>query len=279
MKKGYQGLISLASRAIDLAPTAKMLLSKALEQSQGWRFGSYSLHDEADLAASFLRGKQQSIVIDAGANAGLWSRDLLKQLGARADDAISAVVLVEPNKAHGPDHQLVHRLLPGKVATEWVAVGSTCSEMTLHFDTDTSALASLYARKTEHHGISLNHSQRVSVERLDGICARRGFTRVNWLKLDVEGHELEALKGAEALLSNHAIDAIQFEFGGANIDSRTFVRDFWDLLVVGCGYSLYRLLPRQRLLPLSEYSERLERFVWQNFLACAPGVAPGWPCV
>jgi hypothetical protein len=59
----------------------------------------------------------------------------------------------------------------------------------------------------------------------------------------VHGHELQALEGAAELLRAGRIRAIQFEFGGANVDSRTFFRDFWNLLYGRFGYSLYQILP------------------------------------
>ena len=72
------------------------------------------------------------------------------------------------------------------------------------------------------------------------------------------------------------VDAIMFEFGGCNIDSRTFFKDFWSLLVYQYQFSLYRLLPKQRLQYLSKYSETLEQFNYQNILACAPNIEPKW---
>ncbi len=36
----------------------------------------------------------------------------------------------------------------------------------------------------------------------------------HFLKLDIEGHELAALQGAQKLLSRGAVDVIQFELGG-----------------------------------------------------------------
>ena len=49
------------------------------------------------------------------------------------------------------------------------------------------------------------------------------FSKIDLLKLDVEGHELYLLS-AKKFISK--ISVIQFEFGGCNIDTRTYFRDF-----------------------------------------------------
>ena len=58
------------------------------------------------------------------------------------------------------------------------------------------------------------------------------------IKMDIEGFELFALKGAQEALKGQ-IQLIQFEFGGANIDSRTFFKDFW--LLLSPTFDIYRL--------------------------------------
>lgn len=114
---------------------------------------------------------------------------------------------------------------------------------------------------------------------LDDITEKHGLTEIAFLKLDLEGHELEALKGAYKLLEGKVVRALAFEFGGCNLDSRTFAKDFWHLLVYEHNFKLYRILPGRRLLHLSCYSETLEHFNWQNILACAPHVEPKWPII
>ncbi|WP_343354260.1 FkbM family methyltransferase [Helicobacter mastomyrinus] len=49
-------------------------------------------------------------------------------------------------------------------------------------------------------------------------------------KLDVEGHELDVLNGAKSLFVRVDTDRLTFEFGGCNINMRTFSQDFWCFL-------------------------------------------------
>ena len=99
---------------------------------------------------------------------------------------------------------------------------------------------------------------------LDTLVQNLELEDAQLLKLDVEGHELDALHSATELLAGGHVDAIQFEFGGCHIDARTFLQDFFYLLRT--SFDLYRLL-RDGLRPIADYQERLEVFHTQNLVA------------
>lgn len=75
---------------------------------------------------------------------------------------------------------------------------------------------------------------------------------------------LKVLKGAKDLIGKNSIDFIQFEFGGANIDSRTYFQDFYYLLTP--YYKIYRIL-KDGLIAIDAYKEIYEIFLTTNFLA------------
>lgn len=163
------------------------------------------------------------------------------------------------------------------VAIEQVAIGSGPGQLILYSDTEGSGLSSLYCRDLTHVGAAMALQELVKVRTLDTLVQKHEIDHVAFLKLDLEGHELEALKGAKKnLLDRRAIDAITFEFGGCNIDSRTYFKDFWSLLVYPHQFRFYRLLPKHRLKRIRKYTESLEEFSWQNILAWAPGIEPRW---
>lgn len=81
--------------------------------------------------------------------------------------------------------------------------------------------------------------------------------------MDIEGNELKALQGAEKLLKEGRIRAIQIEFGGCNIDSRTYFRDFWNLLHE--NFEVYRIL-KNGLWKIEQYAEKMECFCNMNYL-------------
>jgi len=134
----------------------------------------------------------------------------------------------------------------------------------LYTNKDGSGLASVYQRKLDHFGISMDKSEEIKLSTIDLYCKKNNIDRINFLKLDIEGHELNALKGAKEMIENKRIDYIQFEFGGCNIDSRTYFQDFYYLLQE--NYNLHRVL-KDGLVKISTYKETYEIFITINYLA------------
>lgn len=134
----------------------------------------------------------------------------------------------------------------------------------LFTDKDGSGLASVYQRKLDHCGISMNKSEEIKLTTLDLYTKTNNINRINFLKLDIEGHELNALIGAKELIRNKQIDYIQFEFGGCHIDSKIYFRDFFMLLKE--NYKIYRVL-KDGLFEIKSYKETYEIFTTINFLA------------
>lgn len=68
-----------------------------------------------------------------------------------------------------------------------------------------------------HHSLSPAHHKRpvgclsIQTTTLDIFCQERSITQIDVLKIDVEGFELEVLRGARTLLSEHKIYLIIFE--------------------------------------------------------------------
>ena len=107
-------------------------------------------------------------------------------------------------------------------------------------------------------------SLEVSMRRLDSFCSSNRIERINFLKIDTEGNELNVLHGAKELLDRDRIDIIQFEFNEMNIISRVFFKDFFDLLEK--KYSIFRV-DTKRLINLENYNSFYEIFKYQNILA------------
>ncbi len=112
--------------------------------------------------------------------------------------------------------------------------------------------------------VEVSATERIEVRALDDFCREQGVERIDFLKLDVEGHELAVLRGARRMLGAGTVSLIQFEFGPANIYSRTFFYDFWTLL--SGAYDIYRIVPKG-LAPIAYYGEQREIFLTTNYLA------------
>lgn len=152
-----------------------------------------------------------------------------------------------------------------------VGLGRARCEAVLHFDEAGSGLASLTKRKLEHFNIDFGRSEDIEVDTIDNYCQGGGIDRINLLKIDVEGHEFDVLMGARAMFANKSIDIVTFEFGGCNIDTRTFFQDFW-YFFRELNFTIYRVAPSGYMHPLKAYREVDEQFRTTNFMAVANGL-------
>lgn len=140
----------------------------------------------------------------------------------------------------------------------------TESSLELYTNHEASGLASVYQRNLVHFGISMDKTETIQLSTIDNYCQKNKISKIHFLKLDIEGHELNALKGAKQMIGDKKIDFIQFEFGGCNIDSRTYFQDFYYLLKD--KYRIYRIL-RDGIIEIEQYKETSEIFITVNYLA------------
>jgi FkbM family methyltransferase len=245
--------VSRSMAVLPIGLLKKMELAAQLGQGKGW--GTETVTKEVAAALELLGTPPTPfIVADVGANVGLWTEALL-QLMPTAE-----VHCFEPSSTsyshlaarHGADPRVVlHRC----------ALGAAPGTATLWSDSPGSVLSSLERRDLVHRGLEFDHQEMVEVQTLDGVFTHRPAPAL--LKIDVEGRELDVLAGAEHLLRD--VRVVQFEFGGCNIDTRSFARDFWQFFQ-DRGYELFRLTPRGPR-KWSSYSEQDEIFITTNFIA------------
>jgi FkbM family methyltransferase len=134
-----------------------------------------------------------------------------------------------------------------------------------YHENDGSPHASLYKEViTSIHHTSNFIKYEVDVITLDELIEVEGIEEVSLLKVDTEGNELAILKSGSKALSSGKIKAIHFEFNEMNVISRTFFRDFFEIL---SGYKIYRLLPND-LLEIKSYRPlSCEIYGYQNIVA------------
>ena len=147
-----------------------------------------------------------------------------------------------------------------------IGLGRERGEAVLHYDRSGSGLASLTKRRLDHFGLAFSESESVRLDTIDSYCSTNAIRHIHLLKVDVEGHELDALGGATTMFAEHAIDVVTFEFGGCNIDTRTFFQDFW-YFFAEFGFDFFRIAPSGYLLPVTTYHEAHEQFRTMNFVA------------
>ena len=203
-----------------------------------------------------LRGIEDPVVFDVGAHHGEYMR-LVREVLPTA-----RVVCFEPS----PTAYATLAAWNEAGDAELKAYGLSNREAwaPLYSDVAGSGMDSVYKRRAWQLGRAFTAEQQVQLRELDNVARELGVGRIDLLKIDVEGSELAVLQGAQGLLATGAIKRIQWEMGGTNIDSRTYYRDFWELL--SQRYRIMRLTPGG-LVEVPAYEERLEVFVCSNHYA------------
>lgn len=228
----------------------------AIVQGKGSGTG-WDLAAEVQTALAVIR-RPDAVVLDVGGGRGDWSAAVLH---ARPQ---ARIVMLEPSARLL--EQLRRRNLPRTTVIP-AAAGEQPGVAVLHVPRSDETIASLHARRDSYFQHEPFESQPVQVVTLDQVIAAFRLDVVDFVKIDVEGHELAVLRGARQALRARRIKALAFEFGSGNLNSRTFFHDFWDELRP-LGFRLHRICPGGLLLPIDDYYEDLEYFRGvSNYLA------------
>ena len=236
---------------------------KLCAAAQGKGTGSFSTSQEARQVARLLNGRTAALALDIGGNVGNYSAALRKiypHIEIRIfEPAVVNVAALRSRFSGDPS-----------IVIEACAVSDTAGQATLFSDSPGSGLASLTQRRLSHVNISLDMAAEVRTIRFeDYYKAELEGRLIDIAKLDIEGYELSALRGFGKAIEYTRI--VQFEFGGCNIDTRTFFQDFWYFFRAH-NFELFRITPLG-IEPLRKYSEMDECFRTTNFIARNRGLA------
>jgi FkbM family methyltransferase len=152
------------------------------------------------------------VVFDVGANRGDLSTLFAELVGSEG-----AVYAFEPGPAYDALAAVASR--HPNLVPERLALFERDGEVLLNvYEGDT--WSTLAERTIEDHGSLVSPVARVPVQAvtLDGYCAGRQIGRIDLLKLDVEGAELQVLRGARAAFGGGLIRSCTFEVGETTFD-------------------------------------------------------------
>jgi FkbM family methyltransferase len=203
--------------------------------------------------------QEGNTVLDVGANEGEFIAAVV------GNSKHLKVIGIEPHPSTFGRLKRRFQSLSDRVSVLNIGAGNTETMMPLYdySDRDGTGHASLFKDVIEgiHHGVST--SWEVLIRRLDDVVADCQ-AEIALIKIDVEGFELDVLRGLENTIRSRKVKAIVIEFNEMNVVSGVFAKNFIDLLN---EYRPYRLLPEGRLLPLLPYQALfVELFAYQNLV-------------
>jgi len=190
-----------------------------------------------DIAAR-MRGAGAFVALDVGANVGDWTAAMLQN---RPDAAIHCFEVV-PSIASALREAMAGR---STVHVHELGLSSAARDVDVFWNhrwESTSSIAPLQ-QIGFFHGSEVT-PVRSRVESGDAVAKRLGLTRIDLLKVDVEGHEIEVLSGFREALASPELRprVIQFEYGPTWLATRHNLHEAY-LLLEPCGYAIGRLYP------------------------------------
>jgi FkbM family methyltransferase len=188
--------------------------------------------DTIDLVSGLLC--KGGVFFDVGANIGAISLPVAKATGAQ-------VHVFEPSK------RTFQYLQKNKLINEVKNI--TLNESAVHA-TDGSEVV-FYDVPENYGGSSLMQTYGdqphylVKTISIDEYCKRNNITKIDVIKIDVQGFEVEVLRGCQHLLASKAITNIIFEFEGWAETNANFGAGKAQEYLLSMGYELYTLKDRK----------------------------------
>ncbi len=173
------------------------------------------------------------VVLDVGANVGDYAQAVLKATKAQVHCFEPQPAVAEVLRANLAD-------FGDRAVVVESGVGATESRLKLHYNPDSSELASFSEEVNQIGYVNNAQSVEVPVTTLDAYVAHAGLDRVDFIKIDTEGYEREVLLGAQHVIGTLRPKLIQLEFNWHHLLRGITMYGLAQLLP---GYDLYQLTP------------------------------------
>ncbi len=195
-----------------------------------------------------------TVIVDGGANVGNYSLMLAQQHPG------ATIYAFEP--VRNTFEQLKSRVKrqPRIVPVNQGLFSQNCTKEINIFNSNEHA--SVY----DIQGISYlpNEKQAITLVRGDDFADEQAIEKIDFVKLDLEGAEYDALLGFENLLGKKSVRAVQFEYGYINITVKKLLIDYHTLLG-DYGYVVGKIFPK--VVEFRAYQFKHEDFIGPNFVA------------
>ena len=175
------------------------------------------------------------VCLDVGANVGNYSKLLLKKTNAK-------VYAFEPMEKSFQELKKIKENYKDRFFIEKLALGNEDGVRQIYSANDISEKASLEKNLEKLSFIDKKNLREfdISIKKIDSLNFFDANSKVDFLKIDVEGHEYEVIQGAKKFIDFNSPKFIQIEINWHQLFKKVNLFEFSKLLN---EYEIFKILP------------------------------------
>lgn len=213
-----------------------------LDQNDSLRLSIHGSHEpfETELLSKWI--KESDYVLDLGANIGYFTLIMSKLVGDSGK-----VFSFEPSM---DNFEILKKNIKvnncNNVIIENMAVGNKNGEIKLYLS-DNQSMHTLY-----ENTISTNRSVTVPIIKLDDYYNKKSINKINVIKMDVEGAELDTLRGMSNILTENKDVVLFVEFNPESIKKAGMLPKDQLAFIDDLGFKIYVIYESaQKIKPMN----------------------------
>ena len=214
----------------------------------------FHTNGEAAFARSKLPGC--AVAFDVGAARGDWTAIALE-----ANPALQVHCFEPTSRRYAA---LVDRNFGSRAVLNKLALGDSSGEVSSFYGASGGS-NSLFPQRYNGESYHPDDVETVKISTIDQYCREHHIDAIDFIKMDIEGYEMAALRGAEQMLRAGKISIVQFEYSHVFLDAGTSLKQLMEYIhATNPEYVFFKIFPDgARHVPVYEHA--LDNFKTQNW--------------